>query len=164
MKDANRHQSPDPNAARPISKPALLMMWLLLAYGVGGSGWGLASCMSSLSYVMAKETNGTVIRTLQLPNGGIRPEVEYEVGGRLFVTRAMCRTSSTSYRIGDQVRVFYKTDDPTSAKLDSFLELWSLPLVLLLSGIVFLLTGLSARRKVITRLNADWCERAEDII
>lgn len=127
------------------------MTWLYLAYGVGFICAGIVWGITSLTYVTSKEVNGTVIRTLQRPRGGIRPEVEYEVNAKRFSVVARCWTSSSWYRVGDRVRVFHKADDPASAKLASFLELWFFPLGATICGMTFLLVGLSALRRVILR-------------
>lgn len=148
VKVADRDRTNHPNSARPVHKSALFLVWMLVSCSFGQIGIGLAWTFSSLTYVTANEVNGTVVRTIQRPRGGIRPEVEYKVEDRFFVTRAICWTASSSYRIGDRVRVFYKPNDPAAARLDSFLELWALPLALNIFGTGLLLVWLPALRRI----------------
>jgi hypothetical protein len=51
--------------------------------------------------------------------------------------------SSAAFDInkGDKISVRYTEENPQNAKVDSFMELWGLPLALLLAAIVLLLVG-----------------------
>lgn len=50
-------------------------------------------------------------------------------------------SSALDFNKGDKLMVRYVEEDPQVAKLDSFMELWGLPLALLVAGIVLLLAG-----------------------
>jgi len=59
-----------------------------------------------------------------------------------------CRTSSASdpppYPAGSQITVLYQLDDPESARIKCFSQLWLWPMILLVWGMLFCVVGIAA--------------------
>jgi Protein of unknown function (DUF3592) len=50
--------------------------------------------------------------------------------------------SPPAYHVGDKVPVLYISSDPQSARIDSFWQIWALPILTAIGGGIFLLIGL----------------------
>lgn len=61
-------------------------------------------------------------------------------------------SSALDFNKGDKLMVRYAEGDPQVAKLDNFMELWGLPLALLVAGIVLLLAGGSKTYNYLNRI------------
>lgn len=108
--------------------------------GIGLVAAGIVTGIAKRGFIREAVTaHGMVVSTL---SAGSHPDIEftalsgqkvtYPQGGWLF-----------GYRAGDQVRVFYKPDDPaTTACLDAFGALWFTPLFLSILGIALFVIGI----------------------
>jgi hypothetical protein len=71
------------------------------------------------------------------------PIVEYAVGGKTQRFKSNVGSSPPSHRVGDTVNVLYDPENPTDAKIDSFLDVWGGPLFLTLFGVIFAAVGIA---------------------
>lgn len=73
----------------------------------------------------------------------IRPSVQFMAGnGELTAFTARFSSSSPRYSIGDVVDVLYEESMPKAAKIDSFVSLWAITLIVAAVGLMFFLAGL----------------------
>ncbi|QIP17430.1 DUF3592 domain-containing protein [Spirosoma aureum] len=63
--------------------------------------------------------------------------------GQSITFRSSVGSSSPDYQIGESVSVLYDRQNPDSARVDAFMSIWLVPLVLGVLGIVFMIAGLS---------------------
>ena len=72
-----------------------------------------------------------------------RPLVSYQAtdGTTYTITSETSSSAAFNYVKGDKQAVRYLKEKPHVAKIDSFLELWALPAVLLVAGLVVFLAG-----------------------
>jgi hypothetical protein len=92
---------------------------------VGGAAW-LADARDAL--FGGGRAPGTIVyfsNDLRFP----KPVIRYRVGGQEYLCQA--RSSSLGYHIGQGVTIRYHPDRPGGGRLDTFTELWLLPLFLL---------------------------------
>lgn len=61
--------------------------------------------------------------------------------GNVYTVNSNVRTSPPEFQVGEQVRVRYIRDNPSSAKLDGFWQLWLVPFVCCFLGIIFVPAG-----------------------
>lgn len=109
----------------------------------------------------ATQTTGVVI-ALAEKHDAKRDSITYapvftfatESGQTQSVTSSVA-TSPASYAVGDKVPVLYRPADPADAKIDSFWQLWFLPVLFAGFGSTELLTGIVllyiAHRKVMRK-------------
>lgn len=70
------------------------------------------------------------------------PKIKFQTPSGLEVTfESEMGTSLETRRIGDTVAVRYRTDQPHTAEIDSFMSLWGLTLLFGVLGAVFLFVG-----------------------
>jgi hypothetical protein len=72
-----------------------------------------------------------------------RPIITFDAkDGKTYLFTAETSSSSMfDFIQGDQIKIRYIAENPSEAKIDSFLDLWSLPVALLISGVVIVLSG-----------------------
>ena len=89
----------------------------------------------------AESAEGTVIEMQPRHSDGsttYAPVVEFETaGGELVTYHSSSSSSPPAYDVGESVEVLYDPNDPSEAKINSFFNLWFLPLLLAGMGIVF---------------------------
>ena len=61
--------------------------------------------------------------------------------GRTYTVTSSSSSSPPEFAVGQQVRVLYVPDNPATAKIDSVLQLWMMPMVLVFLGIICSLVG-----------------------
>jgi len=61
--------------------------------------------------------------------------------GDAYTVTSGVRTSPAEFQVGEQVRVRYIRDNPSSAKLDGFWQLWLVPFVCSILGMFFVPAG-----------------------
>ncbi len=91
---------------------------------------------------------GTIVR-IQESKGTKSQNVYHPVvtftteSGETFTTVGEVGSSSYfDYEIGEQVDVRYLTDNPETAKLSSFTQMWLVPVVALVLGMLFIAAGI----------------------
>jgi archaellum component FlaG (FlaF/FlaG flagellin family) len=90
----------------------------------------------------AKRTTGTVVAHVQ------EDDVYYTVvdymneSGKEFRFKSTLGTMYKKFSVGDTLQVLYSPHDPTDARVDNLINLWFLPIVFVLIGIIPTLVGL----------------------
>lgn len=89
-------------------------------------------------------------------NGGYMysPVIKYKsVTGDEYVYRSTTKTGYTSYKIGQQIELIYDKSNPQNARVNSFLDIWFLTIIMgvggwasTIGGIVLLLVTLKKKR------------------
>lgn len=115
---------------------------LFFIIGIGLMGAAVYFALATQSFLATAVTaEGTVLaleRSRSGDSNSLRPRVAFtdaEGNRREFVSSV--GSSFANFQRGDAVRVFYQPDDPERARIDSFLHLWFLPLLLGGMGLVF---------------------------
>lgn len=113
---------------------------IALCIGFGAcllAGAAFAYSSSSRSYASATESaTGTVTGLIEGRNRKIgeppsfAPVVRFEVGGESREIQSSIYTRPSSYRVGDPVRIIYPPGKPEEARIDSWTEVWLVPLIL----------------------------------
>ena len=80
----------------------------------------------------AERASGTVVG---LPGGSSssntrRIEVEYAVGDDIYMITSSVASSPPALRMGEEVTVLYDPANPADGTMESFLELWFVPMLL----------------------------------
>ena len=111
---------------------------------------GLLALALATSYGAAKRAlyderaAGTVIE-VNHTKGGSRPTIEYAVTGQKYQAHTAWPYPQTTFAVGQSVTVRYPSARPSLGMLDSFAELWPLPLLLLTIGLLLLGLAWKAR-------------------
>jgi Protein of unknown function (DUF3592) len=69
------------------------------------------------------------------------PAARYSVDGKTYEARGRVSSKPPLYSQGEVVRIVYPLERPSEGRIDTFLERWLLPTVLLVIGSVFSLMG-----------------------
>ena len=116
--------------------------------GVGLLAAAIALGLSTRHFLAsAQRAEGTVIDVLPSRSSSgdtvlYSPVVEFKTpDGREYEVRSKVASSPPSYKEGERVTVFYKTDAPGEAEISGFFSLWGAPLILGLLGGVFFSIG-----------------------
>lgn len=93
----------------------------------------------------AQETEGVVV-TLHATHSGKStiywPMIEFRTrDSRVVRFRSLSGSNPPSYEVGERVRVLYDESAPDKARIDSFMSMWSLVLILGGLGCVFFFIG-----------------------
>jgi len=120
----------------------------IIGYIFPALGFALVVLAAWLAYKkkMFKESceraPGTVIEMIRSSSGsGQAPVIEYMAYGQKYTYRSSLYTSPPFYKVGEEVEVFYKSEDPQKAVISGFMEQWFLPLLLGFIGTVFVIVG-----------------------
>jgi hypothetical protein len=141
---SNRPRPPGPGRPRAMRGPPLVLALIFTAVAVVltalAVGFGLSAQRFAAS---ADRTEGTVIRLQETGNKGMRaPVIHYTVADQLYEFQSSISRNPPSYAVGDKVTVIYHAERPGDGRIDSFFELWFLPLLLGGLGLVFGCIGL----------------------
>jgi hypothetical protein len=82
-------------------------------------------------------TLGTVIRLEESSSDGstsYSPVFQYQVNGQTYEFESQNSSSPPTHRVGDQDTIFYDPADPARAQIDSFMDMWLAPGLLLCFG------------------------------
>jgi hypothetical protein len=127
--------NPTSSALRRIGRP------LLLIVGAGMSIVALALAIhTSLFLRNGARTQATVIALVPKtdPDEGnvdYYPQFSFQTpDGRSFSVASQTGSNPPGFREGQQVSVIYSPANPVDAKIDSFVQLWFLPLVFFFVG------------------------------
>jgi hypothetical protein len=63
--------------------------------------------------------------------------------GQSITFRSSVGSSSPDYQVGESVSILYDRQNPDSARVDAFMSIWLVPLVLGALGVVFMIAGFS---------------------
>lgn len=125
----------------------LLTGVVLFLAGAALIGGGIYFLIDKIEfYTHSVQTEGEVVdveTSRHKNNTYYRPVVSFQaVDGNTYTFTSETSTSAAyDFNKGDKLTVRYIEDKPQMAKVDSFLELWALPMALLVAGIVILLAG-----------------------
>jgi hypothetical protein len=64
------------------------------------------------------------------------PVISYEVYGQTHVFTSNVSSDPPAYNVGDRVNVVYEVANPAKARIDSWRELWLLPVILGISAVI----------------------------
>jgi len=114
----------------------LIIFLNLLLLGLGG--WG--AYISYNNYQL--RTNGasiigTVVRLEESSGDGgttYSPVFQYEVNGQIYEFESQNSSSPPTHRVGEQDTIFYDPANPEKAQIDSFMDMWLAPSLLLCVG------------------------------
>lgn len=128
-------------------KPENLKGILLLLIGICLLGVGLYFLREQLEFISnSVETAGIVEEVSTHRSKGTTrylPIVGYTVGGESYRVNGKASSSSShDYEVGDAVRVRYEKNDPASAKLVSFSDMWLVSTLMLGLGSLFTIIGI----------------------
>lgn len=97
------------------------------AYYYGRTSWVLSSG--------GAKAGGKVVALKESPathDSGVTyyPVIEYEVAGRSYTFTPSNSSNPPAYAVGERVALLYDPSDPGRARVDSWWELWLMPLAL----------------------------------
>lgn len=114
----------------------LNLLWIGLALGAyyyGRTSWQLTREGGTVtgSVVGLKESAAT-------QDSGVTytPIISYEVDGRPYTFTSNVSSDPPAYRVGESVDVLYELHNPSRARVDSWGELWMLPVILGASAVI----------------------------
>ncbi len=113
------------------------LVWVLLLLG---SFWlfkrnydFLSTSLTATGQVIDMESS-----TKNRPASGLavyHPVVRFEMeDGTEVIYRSRTGSNPATHRVGEEVKVHYRYDNPQQAKIDSFTDLWLWPSVMLVAG------------------------------
>jgi hypothetical protein len=108
----------------------LNLMWMAMlggAYYYGHTSWSLSRAGTSVS--------GVVVGLEESPasdRSGVTysPIIRYEAEGRTHTFTSSNSSYPPAYEIGERVALLYDSADPSRARIDSWWELWLMPVML----------------------------------
>jgi hypothetical protein len=101
----------------------------------------------------AEHANGSVVELVQRTstdsdgntNTYYYPVVEFTTaGGQAVRYQSSTGSSRTSQQVGDVVDMVYAPENPQNARINTFMDIWFLPAMLLGMGVIFALAGVAA--------------------
>ncbi len=134
-----------PNKHRSLLRKILWNVcraWLVCGLGALATGCGFA-IYRSVWLFRAVSTKGTIVSVSEIPNPqdnavNYAPTFTFKAadGGTYAVTSGVA-TNPPSFEVGEEVRIRYIRSNPRSAEIDSFWQLWLVPVVCGGLGIFF---------------------------
>jgi hypothetical protein len=121
-----------------LAGPLLLVMALILTLRTESF---LRRCMHATGTI---EKNVLVVE--RSDNGSVEtsyvPAFSFEGNdGRTYTVTSSNSSAPPEFAVGQKVGIFYEPSDPATAKIDSFLQLWTMPLVLAALGVISSFVG-----------------------
>ncbi len=129
--------------ARQNKFPKLLFIIFTLI-GACGVMAGAAMVAHSAAFVVrAKRADGTVVRNVWTKgrHGSAHPVVQFRVDGQPIEFEGKVGTSPPAYSVGAPVTIYYLSEDPREAIIDSFVERYLLAAIFGGIGSIFLAIG-----------------------
>ncbi|MFT4111753.1 DUF3592 domain-containing protein [Silvibacterium sp.] len=119
-----------------------------LMLGIGFTGYRAWWCANSI------EADGIVAALVQrvdtedgVTATSYAPEFRFQAkDGSEHRVQSDTYSNPSVYAVGDRVRILYRPEKPASARIKSFLQLWLLPLVFGILGVLFSLAASAIRR------------------
>jgi len=123
--------------------------WMYLLIGIGLFGGGIYSYLSTGDFIAQAASAAGVVIGLEREqdadgNDTYYPRVQFEAKGRSYQFRGQVGSGYGTFKVGEQVEVFYDPADPDHARINSFVQLWFFPLFLGGMGVVFTAIGAAA--------------------
>jgi hypothetical protein len=152
----------DGTAQRPLP-PDELMHRLGWPGAVGFLGLALLGLgglflLPSVAYIVSGQpTEGIVVKIAKRPSPKgtmYTPVVAYIVDSEEYIVSSSTSSSWNAYRVGEVVPVLYFADDPEQAVIGDFQQLYLLPCVFGVPGLVLAVVGLGCGIVVVRR--AGW--------
>lgn len=84
------------------------------------------------------QTIGTVIRLDESSSDGsttYSPVFQYQVNGQTYEFESQNSSSPPTHRVGDQDTIYYDPTNPEKAQIDSFMDMWLAPSLLVCFGV-----------------------------
>jgi hypothetical protein len=122
-----------------------------LAIGLGCAALviGIASWLHTYHFTrIAQRTSGTVIEMREMTDkdsGSVSyaPTFRFQdTNGSQHIVTSSLFSSPPEFHVGDSVTVLYRGDDPQTARIDSYWQVWGLPSILGIISSAELLIGL----------------------
>ncbi|MEO1171377.1 MAG: DUF3592 domain-containing protein [Myxococcota bacterium] len=110
----------------------------LCAMGLPGIGMLTGAWWAASNTMDYRESAERVTGTITRANP---PLAEFFVNDEPFVAEGSVSSKPPAYSVGEQVEVLYLPDDPSDARIDSFLENWFVTTLLGILGTVFTAAG-----------------------
>ena len=143
-----------------------LWWWLGVTFILMGAlptlvGVGFA-ILSVSQWIGTSSTEGTVIaleksrspissssglRKPGTPSPSYAPVVRFKVDDQTYFVNGLAATTQTPYRIGQKVKVLYRTTQPSQAYIDSFTERWLGAVICTGVGALFIIPGVLLLRQ-----------------
>ncbi len=101
------------------------------------AGGGYISYTNYQLRTQGASTIGTVVRLEESTSDGstsYSPVFQYEVNGQTYEFESQNSSSPPTHRVGDQDTIFYDPTNPQKAQIDSFMDMWLAPGLLLCFG------------------------------
>jgi hypothetical protein len=143
MRDAARHFQKS-STIRPT------LAWILISVSSLLLIASFAISLHTLRFTrIAQRTTGSIIE--MRPNRGDSGDVTYaptfrfqDAIGSEHTVSSHFYSAPPEFRVGDTVKVLYRGDDPQSARIESYWQVWGLPTLLAIIGGIQLPTGIIA--------------------
>jgi hypothetical protein len=124
------------------------LRWWLLVGGLSAIAVGAGfAAYTGIFLLRSVATKGTIVRLEPVPdeeNGGVNyaPVFSFRSeDGQIHTIQSGVASSPPGFDEGDVVRVLYVKSNPDSAKIDSFLQLWSVATICCGLGLLFGVPG-----------------------
>ena len=111
---------------------------LALLVGLSVGAWSASQGWGTL------KAQGTVVDVVSQDWGdgdSTVPVVDYSVDGKTFTCRGAIGFSPPLHKIGEQVEVLRRPDQPDSGHINTFLDRWVFPLMFTVIGGIFCVIG-----------------------
>jgi hypothetical protein len=129
-------------AGTPVSTVLLIISPVLL---IAAMIAGLHAWNFSRNAVPAAGTVIGLRESTDKDSGSVRyaPTFQFpDASGASHTVSSSFYSAPPEFRVGDKVTVLYRRNDPDTARIDTFWQLWGLPALLGIIGFVLLLAGL----------------------
>jgi len=132
-----------------------IFKWTFLVIGLALATVAVLIVMNTRKFIArAESARGTVVE-MAGDRDGYAPVVKFRTAkGRERSFEEAGRSNPPSYAVGERVQVLYDPKHPDDARIDSFSDLWALPMILGGMGVLFagigggvMLFGMSGRRR-----------------
>ena len=154
--------SDDCTAQQPLPPDELMhrLGWpgALALIGLALLGLGSLFLLPSVAYIASGQpTEGIIVKVASRPGPKgtmYTPVVAYIVDSEEYIVSSSTSSSWNSYHVGEAVPVLYFADDPEQAVIGDFQQLYLLPCVFGVPGLVLTIVGLGCGIVVVRR--AGW--------
>jgi hypothetical protein len=150
---ADQQPLPPDELMHRLGWPGALAVLGLALVGLGG-----LFLLPSVAHIAAGQpTEGIVVKITKRPGPKgtmYTPVVAYIVDSEDYIVSSSTSSSWNSYRVGEVVPVLYFADDPEQAVIGDFQQLYLLPCVFGVPGLVLAIVGLGCGIVVVRR--AGW--------
>jgi hypothetical protein len=112
-------------------------------------GFGILWTVQTLVFLHhATQTEGSIVALT--PYKGADNSIEsaaiyqfYSSNGTRHTRQSSLRSNPPDFAVGDQVGILYRLDNPEDARIDTFMQLWFVPLIVGVVGTLASLSGVS---------------------